>query len=183
MHILECRTRNSKLTEEEKTNEIPAILYGKDIQENIKLSLNRKEFMRFLSEAKRNCYSIPLQLKTDNKEYKVIIKDVQWHKVTTHPQHVDFFSIKELKGPINIKYNIHYLNEHICVGVKQGGKIYMVHKQVNASVNPHTMPPYLEVDLQHLKAGEKITTQFLEEKYKDVSLSCDKKATLVSIKN
>ena len=180
MYLLESKLKTQKLTPQEKINSIAAIFYGKDITTNLTLVLDRKEFMKFLGEAKRNCYTTLIKLKVEGKEYDVVIKDIQWHKLTTQPEHVDFYSIKKLPE-IQVKYNIQYVHEDVCLGVKNGGKLHINYKQVKGSVNPYKMTPNLKIDLKNLKINEKINTDFLEETYKDMHLKVNQKAVLVYV--
>jgi large subunit ribosomal protein L25 len=185
MYLLEGKIRNKKLTISEQSSDIMGIFYGKNIKENLKVSINRKEFMMFLGQVKKSCYMVPLKLKID-KEYDVIIKDICWNKLTTNPEHIDFFSINGMKdldkkNNISLKYDINYINKDICTGLKLGGKLNVTMKKVKASGNPYKMDPSLEIDLKNLKIGEKITTEFLEEKYAHMNLKIANKGTLVSI--
>jgi large subunit ribosomal protein L25 len=184
MYLLEGIIRNAKLSLQERDNNIAAILYGQDIKTNICICINRKEFTKFLLKAKKNCYVIPLRLKIAKQDYTVIIKDIQWHKLTTLPEHIDFFSIKKI-NLLKVKYNINYINNQTCIGIKNGGKLRILSKQLTAFVNPHKMLPYpyLEIDLQNLQIGEKISTQFLEEKYISMYLKIPETFILATIIN
>lgn len=186
MHILEGKIRTNKIDSKEKLKNIPAIFYGKDIKENLSLIIDFKQFMKFFDTVKRNCFTTPLVLKIENKEYKVIIKDIQWHKLTTNPQHIDFYSINgmeklEDKNNIKVKYYINYLNSDSCSGVKEGGKLKILHKECYGTVNPHKMTPNLEIDLKNLKIGNKITIDNIQEQYKYMNLRLLTKGTLVTI--
>jgi large subunit ribosomal protein L25 len=180
IYLLEAKTRKGPLTPLERINNIAGIFYGKDIKENIMVTIHRKEFMHFLGAVKKDCYTSNINLKINSIEYAVIIKDIQWHKLTTNPEHIDFFSIKNVEK-IQVNYNIQYINKDTCNGVKQGGKLYIRYRQCKGFVNPHKMSPYLEIDLQNVKIGEKIQTEFLENKYRDMNLNISNKAILVSI--
>lgn len=180
MYILEGTIRTKKLSPQERIDVIPAIFYGRDIEQNIQLSINRKAFMQFLYSVKKNCYSTLLKLKFDKHEHDVCIKDIQWHKLTTNPEHIDFFSIKNVDS-IHVNYNIRYENKDSCLGVKAGGKMRITQKQCEASVNPFHMTPDLEVDLKNLKIGEKFSTEMLEKNYAKMNLQINKKTILVSI--
>ena len=186
MHLLEGKIRNNKLTINERSSAIMGIFYGKNIKENLQVSIDRKEFMNFLGQVKKSCYMVPVKLKISDKEYDVIIKDIQWNKLTTNPEHIDFFSIEGMKdlnkeNNISLKYDVNYINKESCVGLKLGGKLNISVKKIKCCANPYKMNPSLEVDLKNLKIGEKITTEFLEEKYKDMNLKICNKGTLVSI--
>lgn len=186
MFLLEGKIRNNKLTMSEKASNIMGILYGKNIKENIQVNIDRKEFMNFLGEVKKSCYLVPIKLKIENKEYNVIIKDIQWHKLTTNPEHIDFFSIAGMEelnynNNVSLKYDVSYINKDICVGTKLGGKLNIVIKKIKCSGNPYKMEKALKVDLKNLKIGEKITTDFLESEYKHMNLKICNKGTLVSV--
>lgn len=186
MHILEGQIRTNKIDSKEKLKNIPGIFYGKDVKENVKLNIDYKSFMKFLDIVKRGCFTTSLKLKINEKEYIVIIKDIQWNKLTTNPEHIDFYSISKMeeltdKNNIRVKYYINYLNKDSCVGVKEGGKLKILHKECYGNVNPHKMTPNLEIDLKDLKIGMKITVEDIQTKYKNMNLNLSIKGTLASI--
>jgi large subunit ribosomal protein L25 len=185
MYLLESKIRNNKLTINERVSNIMGIFYGKNMK-NLQVSIDRKEFMNFLGQVKKSCYMVPLKLKIEGKEHNVIIKDIQWHKLTTNPEHIDFFSIAGMedlheKNNINLKYDVDYINKETCIGLKLGGKLNITMKKIQCSANPYKMNPVIQIDLKNLKIGEKITSEFLEEKYAHMNLKISNKGTLVSI--
>jgi large subunit ribosomal protein L25 len=186
MHILEGKIRRNKIDSKEKLKNIPAIFYGKDIKENLSLTIDYKEFTKFFDTVKRGCFTTVLKLKIENQEYHVIIKDIQWNKLTSKPQHIDFYSISGMeeltdKNNIKVKYYIHYLNSDSCSGVKEGGKLKILHKECYGTVNPHKMSSNLEIDLKNLKIGNKVTVDNIQEQYKYMNLRLFTKGTLVTI--
>ena len=54
------------------------------------------------------------------KKQSVLLREVQFHPWRKEVLHVDFQRVSENKE-INVSVPIHFINEDICIGVKQGG--------------------------------------------------------------
>lgn len=188
MQTLKIKLKNEKVKKKDRIENIPAILYGPDITNNIQIYIEIKSFEKYLSEVKKNCYTTVIQLidEKNKNNYLVIIKDIAWHKLTMKPIHIDFYSIKTL-NEILIKYNLFYKNEDLCIGVKNGGKLKINHSKYSFFVNPHKMISEIEIDLQNLNLGEEITSKKIEEKYSFMNLKTktheNKNIIFVSVKN
>jgi large subunit ribosomal protein L25 len=68
-----------------KEGKIPAVLYGPGI-ENLNLEINEKEIEKILRE--RNS---PIVLKVEDKEYQVLIKEIQREPIKGKIIHIDFY--------------------------------------------------------------------------------------------
>ena len=72
-----------------KEGKIPAVLYGPGI-ENLNLEIDEKEFEKLLREKNENLQII---LKVENKEYRVLIKEVQREPIKGKIIHIDFYKL------------------------------------------------------------------------------------------
>ena len=96
---------------------IPAILYGDD-KPAVMLSLSHKEIAKAL-EAEA-FYSSIINLEVDNQSTKVLLRDVQRHPAKPRILHIDLQRVSGTRK-MHMRIPLHFINEDICVGVKQQG--------------------------------------------------------------
>jgi large subunit ribosomal protein L25 len=90
MKVLKARIRKAigkKAKSLLKEGKIPAILYGPGI-ENLNLEIDEKEIEKILREKNENS---PIVLKIDDKEYQVLIKEIQREPIKGKIIHIDFY--------------------------------------------------------------------------------------------
>ena len=68
-----------------KEGKIPAVLYGPGI-ENLNLEIDEKEIEKILREK-----NSPIVLKVEDKEYQVLIKEIQREPIKGKIIHIDFY--------------------------------------------------------------------------------------------
>jgi large subunit ribosomal protein L25 len=97
-----------------KSEMIPCVLYG--IENNIHFSAPESDF-RHLVYTSDVVYA---QIKTEENEYKAVMKDIQFHPVSDKILHVDFLNIHDDK-PIVVSVPVKI--EGFAKGVQDGGKL------------------------------------------------------------
>ena len=125
-------------------DQIPAIIYGGD-KDPQPLSLIRKDLEKALEN--EAFYSHILTLKVDGKAESVILKAVQRHEYKPKINHLDFLRVN-MSEKITMNVPLHFINEDVAPGVKQGGGV-ISHVMTEAEISclPTDLPEYLEVDL------------------------------------
>ena len=75
---------------------------------------------------------------------------------------------------------LHFANEELAPGIKDGGVLNIVHRSLEVSCSPDNIPEHLELDLSSLAMGEGLTTKdiVLPE---GVKLVDDEEITVVTI--
>jgi large subunit ribosomal protein L25 len=94
MKVLKARIRKAigkKAKSLLKEGKIPAILYGPGI-ENLNLEIDEKEIEKILREKNENS---PIVLKIDDKEYQVLIKEIQREPIKGKIIHIDFYKMSQ----------------------------------------------------------------------------------------
>ena len=132
---------------------VPAILYGagKDPQS---LSIPHKDLYKSCGD--EAFFSSIISLEVGGKKQDAIVKDLQRHPSKDRILHVDFFRV-QMDQEIVVEVPLHFLNEDICVGVKQGGgNISHPMTSVEISCLPGLLPEFIEVDIAGLEVGSSI---------------------------
>mgnify|MGYP003323391650 CR=1 FL=1 len=103
-----------------KNGNVPGILYGNN-EDSVKIQLLSKDLRKALEQP--SIFSQIINLKESDKEFKVLLKDVQVNPANDEPIHVDFQRVSG-KTKLTLAVPIKYINEDVCVGVKnQGGML------------------------------------------------------------
>ncbi len=130
--------------------EIPAIVYGGQ-KEPQSLTLVHKDVLKALEN--EAFYSNIITLTIDDKAEEVVLKDLQRHPAKLLILHMDFLRVSK-STMITLKVPLHFLNEDICVGVKnQGGVISHTVSDLEVQCLPKNLPEFIEVDLATLELG------------------------------
>lgn len=130
--------------------EIPAIVYGGQ-KEPQSLTLVHKDVLKALEN--EAFYSNIITLTIDDKAEEVVLKDLQRHPAKLLILHMDFLRVSK-STMITLKVPLRFVNEDICVGVKnQGGAISHTVSDLEVQCLPKNLPEFIEVDLAALELG------------------------------
>ena len=88
----------------------------------------------------------------DEKTEQVIIKDLQRHPWRQEILHIDFQRVKAGEK-MTMHVPLHFINEDVCAGVKDGGTISHLMTTVEVACLPSALPEFIEVDLANLTLG------------------------------
>jgi len=168
MKILELKaekrtTKGSKAVKKlRESGQIPAILYGHK-QDNVMLCLNEHDFTRILHTGTRmiehdftrilHTGTRMIDLTVDNKKESALIKDVQYDNLLDCVLHVDFSRI-DLTERVKLRVQLELHGE--SVGVKEGGVLTHVMKDVEIECLPTAIPEKIKVNISELGLGKAI---------------------------
>ena len=134
-----------------REGKVPAILYGGGRPPR-NLAFDHNRVIQQLEN--ESFYSSVLSVKVGDKEQAVILKDLQRHPAKRQILHMDLQRIRE-DEEIRMNVPIHFLNEDVAVGVKQGGgKVSHLMTDVEVVCLPKHLPEYLEIDVADLELNE-----------------------------
>jgi large subunit ribosomal protein L25 len=137
---------------ERREGRIPAIIYGgkdKEIMISVKANEFNKEFF------KGNMQARLVKLQLGKKEIMALPKAVQTHPVTDMPLHIDFRQIDE-GSKVKVKVHIKLINDDKCPGVKKGGVLNLVQRDLEVACDPNSIPSHIEIDVSTLEMGHSI---------------------------
>lgn len=142
---------------------VPVILYGPHLKSSVPLEVELLELRNFLSSLSEKGKIITLQFADENENDKreVIIKDTQYNWVKGKLDHLDFYEITRGEK-ISTKVSLRLVGE--SAGVKKGGVIEQMVREIEVECLPKDIPSHIDVDLKELEIGDSL-------RVKDIQLS------------
>ena len=131
---------------------VPGLFYAHG-ENSIPLSVKEKDLQRIL-HSKANVINI---IFPDGKARKSIVREVQRDPVTDALMHIDVMGIK-LTEKIHMTIPL-VLTGETPVGVKEGGILEHLLREVEVEGLPLEIPDHIEVDVSSLKIGDVLTLE------------------------
>lgn len=140
-----------------RDGEIPSVVYGKG-SENINIKVNTKELTDMLAQSSSTSILIDLEI-DGGKAQTAFLQATQKNALSGALVHADFLAVTEgMKISATIPVEVH--GEPI--GVKSGGIIEQLIRDLEISCSPKDLPEKIEVSIEHLEVGDSITIADLE---------------------
>ncbi|MDR0499396.1 MAG: 50S ribosomal protein L25 [Holophagales bacterium] len=143
------KSANRKLRKE---GLIPATVYGLG-EDAVSLKISPKIVARIISSPTGMNSLVYLQREGTDIKRHVIIKSLQRNPLTGRLIHVDFMRV-DPKHKLRVRVPIHLIGTP--VGIKEGGMLEFVQREVEIECLPNLIPPHIDVDISHLKIAENI---------------------------
>ena len=156
MNSIEASIRNTKTKGEinslRQKGEVPAIVYG-GTEENQKISLSKKQVQYLIDQ--ENFLSKIISVKIDDKSINVLPRDVSFDPISDDPIHIDFLRI--VKGAkVILEIPVKFINNENSPGLKRGGVLNIVRRNIELICPTENIPTELVVDLDGLEIGTSI---------------------------
>lgn len=132
------------------TGGIPAVIYGGESK------TDATHFVVTNNDVRKLIYTpeiFLIDLTVDGKDYKAILKDVQFHPVTDKILHLDFLHVSE-KSPIVIEVPV--VLDGLAEGVKAGGKLSLDLRKLRVKALYKDVPEKLHINVESLALGKSI---------------------------
>lgn len=137
---------------------VPAVIYGLG-KDNEHVALRHNEILReFLKPGFRTSV---IEIETDGKKQRTVVKAIQIHPVSDQPVHLDFLRV-DAKTPIELRIPVRYKNHDKSPGIKRGATLNTVTHYINVVCGMDNIPDYIYIDLTGLKGGDRITLANLQ---------------------
>jgi large subunit ribosomal protein L25 len=130
-----------------KSGNVPCVIYGK--KENIHFQAPELSFKNLIYTPAAHL----VKLDIENKEFNVVLKDIQFHPVSDKILHADFVEIFNDK-PVEIGIPIRVTGD--SVGVIAGGKLSIKKRNLKVKGLPKDLPEFLTIDITDLKIHESV---------------------------
>lgn len=156
VHSLEAEPRDRSGTGAARAlrrrGRVPAIIYGGD-EPPVMISLAERDIKREYHAARffGTLYNITL----GGEVVRVLPYDVQAHPVTDLPMHVDFVRARA-GATVTVDIPVAFVNEDICRGLKRGGVLNVVRREIEVVCPVDAIPERIEVDLKDADIGDSL---------------------------
>ena len=143
-------TGSSRSLRSEK--KIPGIIYGEK-KDPIPVVLDEKILRIKIKDP--TFFSKQCEIKFNNEVIKVLPKDLQLHPVKENILHIDFLRVGE-NTSVTLSVPVKFINENNCPGIKQGGVLNVVRREIELITLVSKIPESLEANLDGLEIGDSI---------------------------
>jgi large subunit ribosomal protein L25 len=160
---------------------IPAVVYGHNITPVV-LSLNASEINKMFKAGSHDSEDyrlIKLTIKEndDSQEKMVIVKEMQRHPVNSNILHIDFFAVR-MDEKITAPVHIRVIGQ--AEGVKLGGIMRQIVREIEVKSLPSDIPPHFDIDVSNLNIGDSLHVSDIEVS-DNIQVLLDPDAPIVSI--
>ena len=131
---------------------VPGIIYGKGT-EPIQIAFEDKILQKLMHTG--SFYSTILDIDIEGKIEKILPKQLQYHPVTDKLIHFDFLRVQN-DTKVTVEVPVQFLNQETCPGLKKGGVLNLVRRDVELSCNANNIPDNLQFDLESSEIGDSI---------------------------
>jgi large subunit ribosomal protein L25 len=129
---------------------IPGVLYGKG-KPSYAISVPERELRRALTGPGGLHAILDVVLDGQSSTHASILKDYQQDPLRGHISHVDFHEVR-LDQPIQASVTVQLVGEP--AGVKEGGVLSQVQREINVEALPMEIPEHLELDVSGMAIGD-----------------------------
>lgn len=132
---------------------VPGILYGKE-EGSLPISLDSREVSTILRKHGGAAFLLDLKLEgQEDRDLKALIKELQRDPVTSRILHIDLLHVS-MTQRIHVNVPIHLTGA--AVGVKEGGLLEHLCREIEVQCRVADIPDDLKVDVTELTIGRSI---------------------------
>jgi large subunit ribosomal protein L25 len=132
---------------------VPAVIYGAKREATL-VSLDPRDVMKELQKGGWQSHLYEVAVQGGGTE-RTLMRDVQFHPVTDRPLHVDFQRLAPGQQ-IRVRVPVTFANEGTCPGIKAGGVLNVVRREVEVLADPDNVPAAFEIDLAEAGIGDSL---------------------------
>ncbi|MBP0462461.1 50S ribosomal protein L25/general stress protein Ctc [Roseomonas sp. PWR1] len=141
---------------------VPAVIYGAK-QEATLLALDPRVVMKELHKGGWQSHLYEVAVKGGAAE-RCLMREVQFHPVTDRPIHVDFQRLAP-GARIRVKVPVAFLNEDTSPGLKAGGVLNVVRREIEVMADPENVPEAFQVDLGEAAIGASLRWSAVKDQF------------------
>lgn len=134
---------------------IPGVVYGHHFP-SIPIAINASELKKIYKAGQHDTgeyqlFKLLIEGADQKKDTMVMVKEIQTHPITDNILHVDFFAVnmeEKLVATVQIRLT------GKAEGVKAGGILRQVLREIDVKSLPADIPPHFEIDITDLQIGD-----------------------------
>lgn len=135
-----------------RAGRVPAVIYGESKDQEM-VSLEARALRRQLSNP--HFFNTLCSLEVNGAAVRVLPRDVQLHPVTDDPIHADFVRVSA-GATVEVEVPVVFVNEDVCPGIKRGGVLNIVRREIELVCPADAIPGELTVDLKPFDIGDSV---------------------------
>ena len=135
-----------------KEKKVPGIIYGEK-KDPIAIVLDEKTLKIKIKDP--TFFSKQCEVKFNDEVINVLPKDLQLHPVKESILHIDFLRVGE-NTTVTLFVPVKFINENNCPGLKQGGVLNVVRREIELITLVSKIPESLEANLDGLEIGDSV---------------------------
>ena len=146
-----------------RANMLPGVVYG-DKLPPVAIAIVANEFTKLLRQQRFASTVFSLQIEGEtgkNKPQRVMGKALQRNPLNELPIHADFVRIAK-DGVIKIMIPVNFCDESISPGLKRGGILNIVRREIELNVSADNIPEQINVSLGNLDIGDSLHFSAME---------------------
>jgi large subunit ribosomal protein L25 len=155
-----------------RTGQVPGVLYGGE-GEPVSFTVDARELRHALAAR-----GAVLELAIDGSSTPAVLKDAHYHPVRGETLHVDFLRVR-LDVAIHATVLLDLVGAEEAPGVKEGGVLEQVTREVNIEALPGDIPETIQHDVSGMEINETITLSAVTPP-KGVTLIDDVEETVIA---
>lgn len=141
-----------------RAGQVPAVVYGGD-RPPMSISVDEHALRELLKGEGGEHTIFLLKLEGSKEERRAMIREIQKDPISGRFKHIDFIRITaghkvHVRMPVELKGD--------CVGVRHGGRVDFVSRELQVEVLPRDMFDKFTVDISNLDVGHHISVSDLE---------------------
>lgn len=141
-----------------RVGQIPAVLYGGD-QPPVSISVDEHSLKELLKQEAGENTIFLLNLEGTKEELRAMIREIQKDAISGHFLHIDFIRI--LAGQkVHVRIPVELTGD--CLGVRQGGRVDFISRELAVEILPGEMFDKFSVDLSTLDVGHHVSVADLQ---------------------
>jgi large subunit ribosomal protein L25 len=135
-----------------REGKVPGVIYGPG-QRTVAAAFSFDEIAR--EAGKRGFFQRLYDVALDGRKHRVLPREVQLHPVTDRPTHVDFQFISA-GAKVRVLVGVQFQNEGASPGLKRGGVLNIVRREIEVTCPATAIPEAITVDLTGLDIGASV---------------------------
>ncbi len=144
------RTGSAEARRLRKAGFVPGVLYGKGKTSHA-ISVPERELRRVLTRQAGLHAILDVVLDGQTTTHASILKDYQQDPIRGHISHIDLQEVR-LDRPIQASVAVQLVGEP--TGVKEGGVLSQVQREINVEALPMEIPEHIDLDVSRMAIGD-----------------------------
>jgi large subunit ribosomal protein L25 len=150
--------------------QVPCVIYGAG--EQIHFFADTRHFKDIIYTPETNLVNVEI----GGKQYKTVLQEAQFHRITDQLIHVDFLQVAEDK-PIAVQLPVKTTGS--AQGVKDGGRLVLKMRKLKVKALVSKLPSHIDLNVEKLEIGKAISTGDI--KIDGLTIMHPKNLTVVSV--